>query len=73
MAPENGLELGYIQPSPGCVIVWYPLKELFGKIKSSEGMQKAVFMKEEWPKISNQARPEYVSAIMISCWSKHSI
>ena len=46
------------------------LKTPFGKIKSSEGMQKAVFMKEEWPKISNQARPEYVSAIMISCWSK---
>jgi len=29
----------------------------------------SLFMKEEWPKISNQW-PEYVSAIMISCWSK---
>ena len=74
MAPETGLELGYSLPADVYsfgILFWevWSLKKPFGKIKSSEEMRKAVFMKEERPKISNQW-PEYVSAIMISCWSK---
>ena len=74
MAPETGLDLGYSLPADVysfgilCWEIW-SLKKPFGKIKSSEEMQKAVFTKEERPKISSQW-PEYVSAIMISCWSK---
>jgi serine/threonine protein kinase len=74
MAPETGLESGYSLPADVYsfgILFWevWSLKKPFGKIKSSEEMWKAVYMKEERPKISNQW-PEYVSAIMISCWSK---
>ena len=74
MAPETGLESGYSLSADVYsfgILFWevWSLKKPFGKIKSSEEMRKAVFTKEERPKISNQW-PEYVSAIMISCWSK---
>ena len=74
MAPETGLESGYSLPADVYsfgILFWevWSLKKPFGKIKSSEDMRKAVFMKEQRPKISNQW-PEYVSAIMTSCGSK---
>jgi len=74
MAPETGLDLGYSLPADVYsfgILFWeiWSLKKLFGKFKSSEEMRKAVFTKEERPKICNQW-PEYASAIMISCWSK---
>jgi hypothetical protein len=59
MAPETGLELGYSLPADvysfGILFweVWSLKKQFGGKIKSSEEMRKAVFMKEERPKISN--------------------
>jgi len=74
MAPENGLDLGYSLPADVYsfgILFWeiWSLKKPFSRIKTSEEMQKAVFTKEERPKISNQW-PESLSAIMISCWSK---